>query len=67
MILIPVTSVPPSRPHPTEQFSPAAVCPAIQLDSDTVYLDTASDPSGDPTRLSPLQMPIASPGCHLRF
>ena len=45
--------------------------PQIQLNSDTIYLELASDSTGrglSPTRLSPLQMPIPRhPGCFLPF
>lgn len=41
---------------PTKQFTTPAGCPTIELDSDTTYLEMASDPTGEglcPTRLLP--------------
>ena len=57
-------------PHTTKQFCTAAGCPTIQLNSDTICPETASDSKirGSVPQDCPLfQMPIASPGCHLRF
>ena len=54
-------------PCTTMQVSIPAGCLTLQFDSDTIYLEIASDPTSEgtsPTKLaSPsLQMPIASPG-----
>ena len=60
----------PNCPHTTKQFCTAAGCPTIQLNSDTICPETASDSKirgSVPQDCPLLQMPIASPGCHLCF
>ena len=61
-----------SFPTLTKSLTPAR-CPTVQLNSDTVYLESPQTPQvkGSSPHDCPLphilQMPIASPGCHLRW
>lgn len=59
-------------PNSAKQFSEAG-CPPIQLNSDTIDLEAALDPTGEGSILQDgppqprLQMPVTSLGCHLCF
>jgi len=62
-------------PHYQAILWTPAGCPTIQLNSDTLYLEIASDPTGlgvqsykaPSSFFFPLQMPVTSPGSHLYF
>lgn len=54
-------------PHQPISVKPAGNS-TIEFNSDAVYLELVSDPTGYglcPTRLPPLQMPVTSPACYL--
>ena len=59
-----------SSTHPSNSGTPN-VCPTIQLNSDTVYPEIASDSTGEGlspcSPLHPPKIPVISPGCHLGF